>query len=307
MRKLSEYFKAADANASTRRMQAVDDPEDSPLSDCMSCPSPTPPPPRKSVANLDVRGGAKAARATEGTKHTSKLTTTQGGTSAASSSTRGVNASGKPDQGKLRAVIPDSEGEGTDDSLDLEDLDLLLKPKTAKAAKPERKKGKTQKTELPMNPKPALDVPTYTFSLDALLSEKAKDVKREQTLQRTEALLASVEDDDHVTMPQQLSDKGIVDAAVGNEAGGKVLDMLNRREAWRVEYTWYFFGRPNGDRQPKPRNDFPIDSLQGWSSRMKGKNLPPEVIPTANTVDRTTCTPPDVPVWMCARHVYHTP
>ncbi|KAF8448313.1 hypothetical protein BGX38DRAFT_1260180 [Terfezia claveryi] len=195
--------------------------------------------------------------------HTSKLTTTQGGTSATSSSIRGVNASARADQG---AVIPDSEGEDTNDSLDLADL---LKPKTAKAAKPERKKGKTQKTELPMNPKPSIDVPTYTFSLDALLSEKAKDAEREQTLQRTEALLASVEDDDHITIPQQLSDMGIVDAAVGNETGGRVLDMLNRREAWRVEYTWYFFGHPSGDRPPKPRNVFPADSLQGWSSRMR--------------------------------------
>ena len=265
------------------------------------------PPPRKSALNLEARGGAKAARATEGTKHTSKLTTTQGGTSAASNSIGGVDNSSRTDQGRPRAVIPDSEGEGTDDSLDLEDLDLLLKPKTAKAVKPERKKGKIQKTELPMNPKPALDVPIYTFSLDALLSEKAKDVEREQTLQRTEALLASVEDDDHVTMPQQLSDKGIVDAAVGNEAGGRVLEMLNRREAWRVEYTWYFFGRPNGDRQPKQRNAFPTDSLQGWSSRMRGKNHLPEAMLTANTVDRTTCTSPDVPVWVCAGHVYHTP
>ncbi|KAF8428282.1 hypothetical protein EV426DRAFT_335885 [Tirmania nivea] len=274
MRRLSDYFKPANAarpeNPSTRRsMQMLDDPEDSPLSDYMSCRSPTPPLHRKSAADLDVRGGAKAVRVTEGTKHTAKLATAQGGVSAASSSIRVVNASGKADQGGLRAVIPDSEGEETDDSLDLEDLDLLLKPKATKAAKPEKKKGKKQKTELPMNPKPALDVPTYTFSLDALLSEKAKDAEREQTLQRTEALLASVEDDDHVTMPQQLSNKGIVDAAVGNETGSKVLDMLNRREAWRVEYTWYFFGHPNGDRQSKPRNAFPTDFLHGWSSRMK--------------------------------------
>ncbi|RPB27512.1 hypothetical protein L211DRAFT_551271 [Terfezia boudieri ATCC MYA-4762] len=270
MRKLSEYFKPADANTSTqRRMQKLDGLGDSPLSDCISCPSSTPPPPRKSVANLDVRGGPRAAGAIEGTKHTSKLTTTQEGTSATLCSIKGVNASSRADQGKLGAVIPDSEGEGTDDSLDLADLDLLLKPKTAKAAKPERKKGKTQKTELPMDAKPSLDVPTYTFSLDALLSEKAKDAEREQTLQRTEALLASVEDDDHMTIPQQLSDKGIVDAAVGNETGGRVLDMLNRREAWRVECTWYFFGHPSGNRHPKPPNVFPTDSLQGWSSRMK--------------------------------------
>ncbi|KAF8431401.1 hypothetical protein BGX38DRAFT_1146636 [Terfezia claveryi] len=271
MRKLSEYFKPADANTSTstqRRMQMLDGLGDSPLSDCISCPSPTPPP-GKSVANLDVRGGPKAAGATEGTKHTSKLTTTQGRTWATSSSIKGVNASSRADQGKLGAVIPDSEGEDTDDSLDLADLDLLLKPKTAKAAKLERKKGKMQKTELPMKSKPSLDVPTYTFSLDALLSEKAKDAEREQTLQRTEALLASFEDDDRMTIPQQLSDKGIVDAAVGNETGGRVLDMLNRREAWRVEYTWYFFGNPSEDRHPKPPNVFPTDSLLGWSSRMK--------------------------------------
>lgn len=278
MRKLSEYFKPTDSaqpqsTLTQRSMQVLDDPEDSPLSDYISCPSPTPPPPQKSVA---IRGGAKASEVTEGIKHTSKLTATQGGASAALSSARGVNASGKADQGRLRAVIPDSEGEETDDSLDLEDLDLLLKPKTARLAKLEKKKkGKKQKTELPLNPKPALDVPTYTFSLDALLSEKAKDAEREQTLQRTEALLASAEDDDHMTIPQQLSDKGIVDAAVGSETGGKVLDMLNRREAWRVEYTWYFFGHPNENKKLKPRITFPTDSLKGWSSRMRGKNLPP--------------------------------
>lgn len=147
-------------------------------------------------------------------------------------------------------------------------------------------------------------MPIYTFSLDALLSAKAKDAEREQTLQRTEALLASTEDDVPATIPQQLSDKGIVDAAVGNETGGKVMDMLNRREAWKLEYTWYFFGRGG---QPKPRNAFPTDSLQGWSSRMRGKNLLSEARLAANTVERACCTSPDVPIWMCSRHVYHTP
>lgn len=88
MRKLSEYFKPADAtqppNIPTRRsMQMLGDREDSPLSDYISCPSPTPPPPRK---NLDIRGGAKTAEVTE---HTSELTTTQGGIPASSSSIGG--------------------------------------------------------------------------------------------------------------------------------------------------------------------------------------------------------------------------
>lgn len=168
-----------------------------------------------------------------------------------------------------KTVIPDSEGEETDDSL--EDLSDLLKPKSAaksvKPTKTEMKARKQIRTISPVVPKLEADIPTYTFSLDALISQKVKDTEREETIQRTEALIANADNADHVITSHPQADKSLLDAAVGNEAGGKVLDMLNRREAWRVEYTWYFFDRTKGS---TPWNPFPTSSLRGWALGMKG-------------------------------------
>lgn len=258
-------------------MQMSDDDDDSPLSDCVSMASPTPPPPRKIIQPSKLARGAIGTGTSQGLKQTSDTISTRAGVSSASALSKNKAASvnhARAVHGNTKAVIPDSEGDETDGSM--EDLDLLLQPKAAKATKFERKAGRKRKTtELPLSPKkPAPDTTlrTYTFSLDALLSQKAKDAEREQTLKRTEALLAGAgEDADHVHLPRKLADKGIVDAVVGNDTGSKVLDMLNRREAWRVDYTWYFFDRSKGNARSRARSAFPTDSLQGWSSELKGR------------------------------------
>ncbi|KAF8477573.1 hypothetical protein BDZ91DRAFT_709496 [Kalaharituber pfeilii] len=263
MRKLSDYFKSVTPSPSQPttpaatttpaeaaqkqlvsiaplRVMDLNDGSSSPLSDCVSFPSPSPPPPPPHRAQF---------------KPSVTPTTTVTTINRSKESQEIAKPAGR--------VIPDSEGE--EDSDELEDVDTLLRAAITKSTKPE-KPAKKQRKEPCTKPKPVPSLPTYTFSLDALIAQKEKDDAREEAIQRTEALIAGAEDISHMTNNYGPADKNLLDAAVGDEIGGKVLDMLNRREAWRVNYTWHFF---EDVKQPRLRNPFPSAALKGWSSGLQ--------------------------------------
>ena len=259
MKKLSDYFKPV-ANAQSQKPQPLDHGEgdpgrsSSPLSECLSIATPSPPPRKLGTSNVS---------------------TTRNNVSGPS----GKYTNRGPSRGDYAAsknVIPDSEGEDSNSSL--EDLDMIFFKK--KGTKPTKRDPKKQKgaalAQSTTNTKADFDLPKYTFSLDALISEKAKDAERGETLKRTEALLARAEDEgdgyDHVAFGPQ---KELIDAAVGSDAGDKVLNMLNRREAWRQEYTWYFLDRSEERWQSRIGSPFPVASLKGWSIQLKGMVAPP--------------------------------
>lgn len=160
-----------------------------------------------------------------------------------------------------RTVVPDSEGEeDSDDSF--EDV-VWVKPSSLPAPVKEEKSKK--KRDLPISTKP--ETPKYNFSLDALVAQREKDDAREQAFERIQAKIFEASDDHVTDLPGAPTSQGVIDAAVGGEHGEKLTAMLNRREAWRVEYTWYFFGQ---DGQPNRNNPFPTTQLNGWSVLLKG-------------------------------------
>lgn len=266
MRKLSDYFKPVPNPHSPkpRPQQRIDHGDipgsSSPLSECLSIPTPSPPPRRL------------------GTALSTNRSTIQNNTSGPLGKYTIGNKEPSHGDAASKNVIPDSEGEGSDSSL--EDIDtIFLKHKGIKPIKRDQKQQKGKRPALAqstINTKVDVDLPKYTFSLDALISEKVKDAEREETLKRTEALLARAEDEgggegaDVAFGPQ----KELIDAAVGSDVGDKVLNMLNRREAWRQDYTWFFLDRPEECRQPMVRSPFPVSSLKEWSIQLKGTVAP---------------------------------
>lgn len=175
-------------------------------------------------------------------------------------------------------VIPSSDGEeDSEDSDGLEDPQKMfsrLIRNNSSADSASALKKKSLRPESPvrvavMIPK-AMAPPSYTFSLDNLVAEKAKSVALDQEILRSRALFEEANKeytDNNASSSDKPVSEGILEKEFGNGMGKKLLEALNRKDAWRIDMSWHFYK----DHESSQKNPFPKQALEGgWDAGLAG-------------------------------------
>lgn len=185
-----------------------------------------------------------------------------------------IPSSSMPD---LQRVIPSSDGEDeSEDSDGLEDPMKMFRRKGSTTNPAPAVKKKNVRSKSPVRvaatiPK-AMAPPSYRFSLDNLVAEKAKSVALDQEILRSRALFeeANKEDteNDASTSDRPVSE-GMLEDAFGEGTAKRLLAALNRKDAWRIDKSWHFYDMDKVHEKPR-KNPFPKQALREgrWDARL---------------------------------------
>lgn len=179
----------------------------------------------------------------------------------------------------LARVIPSSDGEeDSEDSDGLEDPQKMfggLRRKNSAIDPAPAIKKKNLRPKSPVRvaaaiPK-AMAPPSYNFSLDSLVAQKAKAVALDQDILRSRALFEEANkeytDDNYRTGDNPVS-KGMLEDAFGEGTAKRLLAALNRKDAWRIDKSWHFYDMDK-DHKKSRKNPFPKQALEGgWYARL---------------------------------------
>lgn len=170
-------------------------------------------------------------------------------------------------------VIPSSDGEDSEDSDGLEDPQKMFgrvrrKNSAADQAIKKKSRAKPLAHVAPAVPK-AMAPPSYKFSLDNLVAEKAKSVALEQDILRSRALFEEA-NKEYTDNSVSNSDKPVSESMLGDAFGEgtakRLLAALNRKDAWRIDMSWHFYDMDKDHQRPR-RNPFPKQALgDGWDA-----------------------------------------
>lgn len=171
-------------------------------------------------------------------------------------------------------VIPSSDGEeDSEDSDGLEDPQKMFGRARRKnfAADPAAKKKDRPKPPAhvaPAVPK-AMAPPSYKFSLDNLVAEKAKSVALDQEILRSRALFEEANKeymDNSVSNRDKPVSESMLEDAFGEGTAKRLLAALNRKDAWRIDMSWHFYDMHKDHQRPR-KNPFPKQALGGgWDA-----------------------------------------
>ncbi|KAI5809954.1 hypothetical protein DFH27DRAFT_537139 [Peziza echinospora] len=221
-----------------KRVNFEDD--ESSLSDCITVASPTPPP-------ATLRATVQKAR----------VPSTASNSKPSPKEAKAGSASGSK---QSKYEIPDSEGEDSDDVLlSLEDL----LPKRAKQKPAAKKEVKKSLREMPFSPRKKT-ISAADFLRDTILQQQ-EDKDFEAALSKLGNDDLSDDDEFYRADLDDGTDQFIINAAVGDENGEKLVQMLARREAFKVEFTYHFFDQSI---KARPRNPFPLESVPDLLSEL---------------------------------------
>lgn len=111
--------------------------------------------------------------------------------------------------------------------------------------------------------------PTYKFSLDSLVAQKAKANALDQEILRSKALFEEANKehtDNNGRIGDQPVSESMLEDAFGEGTGKRLLAALNRKDAWRVDNSWHFYDMDRNHKKSR-KNPFPKQVLgSGWDS-----------------------------------------
>lgn len=182
-----------------------------------------------------------------------------------------IPSSSMPDS---QRVIPSSDGEDeSEDSDGLEDPMKMFRRKGSATNPAPAVKKKNVRSKSPVRVAAAIPKatapPSYRFSLDNLVAEKAKSVALDQEILRSRALFEEANKEyteNNASTSDKPVSKGMLEDAFGEGTARRLLAALNRKDAWRIDKSWHFY-----DMDEKPRkNPFPGQGLREgrWDARL---------------------------------------
>lgn len=179
-------------------------------------------------------------------------------------------------------VIPSSDGEDeSEDSDGLEDPQKMFggprKKNSATNPAPAVKENSRSKSPVRAAsaiPK-AMAPPSYKFSLDNLVAEKAKSIALDQEILRSRALFEEANREytedtgNSADASSRPVSKGMLEDALGEGTARRLLAALNRKDAWRIDRSWHFYDMDKVHEKPR-KNPFPKQALResGWNARL---------------------------------------
>lgn len=183
-----------------------------------------------------------------------------------------LNSQTNPHQAR---VIPSSDGEeDSEDSDGLEDPQKMfgrVRRKNSAADSAVKMKGRPKSPAriAPAAASKAMAPPSYKFSLDNLVAEKAKSVALDQEILRSRALFEEANKeytDSNVSNSDKPVSESMLEDAFGEGTAKRLLAALNRKDAWRIDMSWHFYDM-NKDHQKPRKNPFPKQALGGdWDA-----------------------------------------
>lgn len=189
-----------------------------------------------------------------------------------------IPSSSMPGSQTNSRVIPSSDGEDeSEDSDGLEDPQKMFgglrrKNSTANPAPAVKRNPRSKSPVLVASAIPkAMAPPSYKFSLDNLVAEKAKSVALDQEILRSRALFEEANreytENDASGSGKPVSE-GMLEDAFGEGTARRLLAALNRKDAWRIDRSWHFYDMDKVHKKPR-KNPFPKQALrEGWSARL---------------------------------------
>lgn len=174
-------------------------------------------------------------------------------------------------------VIPSSDGEDdSEDSDGLEDPMKMFRRKgsatnPAPAAKKKNVRSKSPVRVAATIPK-TMAPPSYRFSLDNLVAEKAKSVALDQEILRSRALFEEANKEyteSNASTSDKPVSKGMLEDAFGEGTAKRLLAALNRKDAWRIDKSWHFYDMDKVHEKSR-KNPFPEQGLREgrWDARL---------------------------------------
>lgn len=187
-----------------------------------------------------------------------------------------VPSSSMPGSQTNSRVIPSSDGEDeSEDSDGLEDPQKMFgglrKNNSAAPAAKKNPRSKSPARVASAIPK-AMAPPSYKFSLDNLVAEKAKSVALDQEILRSRALFEEANreyTENNASDSGRPVSEGMLEDAFGEGTARRLLAALNRKDAWRIDRSWHFYDMDKVHEKPR-KNPFPKQALResGWSARL---------------------------------------